>query len=317
MKTIIKTLVFLLVGLPAFAQQNAQFNQYIFSELLINPAYAGTKEMINLNGIFSTQWTGFKGAPSTQSISVDGALGDNMGLGLHITNDMIGAQMQQSIFGSYAYKVRLSDKVRLSMGLALGASYMTLDGSKLNPDDQDDPTVPLSSQSALKFDSKAGLFLYSERFYAGFSVSDLLADVIKTDNVLLANQARHYYLTAGYVVDLGKKARFKPSFLWKEDFKSPTTFDINAMFLFIDRFWLGASVRLGASIFNTDDLDNTLRNRNALVFMTDVNITDNFRMGYAYTYSMTELKNYGGHEIHLGYYIPTKSTPIMKTPRYF
>jgi type IX secretion system PorP/SprF family membrane protein len=305
------------MGTPLMAQQNAYFNQYIFSELIINPAYAGTKEMINLNGIFSTQWTGFKGAPSTQTISVDGAVTEKIGLGLHFTNDMIGAQMQQSIFGSYSYKVKLSEKLRLSMGLAVGASYMTLDGSKLNADNPDDPSVPLTNQSALKFDSKAGLFLYSNRFYAGFSVSDLLANVIKTDNVLLANQARHYYLTAGYVVDLGKKARFKPSFLWKEDFKSPTTFDVNAMFLFWDRFWLGTSVRLGASIFNTKNLDNTLRSRNAMVFMTDWNITDNFRMGYAYTLSLTALKDYGGHEIHLGYYIPTKSVPKMKTPRYF
>lgn len=317
MKTRIIIFALLLTATSTFAQQNAQYNQYIFNELLINPAYAGTKETWNINGVFSSQWTGLSGAPSTASLSAEGAVSPHIGLGFHFVNDMIGAQMTQSLFGSYAYKINLSEKVRLSFGLAVGMSYFTLDGSKLNPDSENDPAVPITSESTLKFDSKAGLFLYSNRFYAGFSVSDLLGDAIKYNDLHLTNQARHYYLTAGYVADLGKKVKIKPSFLLKEDFKSPTTFDINAMFLFWDRFWLGSSVRLNANIFNSESLDNTLRNRNAVIFMTDWNITDKFRLGYAYTMSITDLKNYGSHEIHIAYYFPRKATPIMKTPRYF
>jgi type IX secretion system PorP/SprF family membrane protein len=303
--------------MTSLAQQNAQFNQYIFNELLINPAYAGTKEVWNINGIFSSQWTGMPGAPNTATVSAEGPVGNHIGLGFHFLNDVIGAQMNQALFGSYAYRVNLSEKLHLSLGLAIGASYFTLDGTKLHAESETiDPAIPLSTQRTMKFDSKAGAFLYTDRFYAGFSVSDLLGDAIDY-NDLVAQQAQHYYLTAGYVFDLGKKVKAKPSFLMKEDFRSPTTFDVNAMFLFWDRFWLGASLRLNAPIWNTENLDNTLRNRNGMVFMTDWNITDKFRMGYAYTLTLTELKDYSGHEVHIAYYFPRKDSPKMKTPRYF
>ncbi len=307
----------MLTTASTFAQQNAQYNQYIFNELLINPAYAGTKEIWNINAVVSSQWTGLSGAPTTASLSAEGSVSPHIGLGFHFVNDMIGAQMTQGLFGSYAYKVNLTEKLHLSLGLAVGMSFITLDGTKLNPDGENDPAIPLNKQSTLKFDSKAGLFLYSERFYTGFSISDLLGDAIKYNNLQVTNQARHYYLTAGYVADLGKKVKIKPSFLIKEDFKSPTTFDINAMFLFWDRFWLGSSVRMNAKIFNTESLDNSLRHRNAVIFMTDWNITDKFRLGYAYTMTISALKDYGSHEIHLAYYFPQKATPKMRTPRYF
>lgn len=318
MKTRIITIMMLML-LPVFtgqAQQNAQFNQYIFNELLINPAYAGTKEVWNLNGVFSSQWTGMSGAPSTATLSAEGPVAPHIGLGFHFINDVIGAQMNQGLFGSYAYRMQLNQKFRLSLGLAIGASYFTLDGSKLNPSQELDQSIPQTTQRTLKFDSKAGAFLYSDRFYAGFAVSDLLGDAIDY-NDMVAQQAQHYYLTAGYVFDLGKKVKAKPSFLLKEDFRSPTTFDLNAMFLFWERFWLGASVRLNAPIWNRDNLDNSLRNRNAMVFMTDWNITDRFRLGYAYTLTLTQLSDYSGHEIHIAYYIARKDVPKMKTPRYF
>ena len=319
MKTlrIIIIIMLLTPGLKSVAQQNAQFNQYIFNELLINPAYAGTKEVWNLNGIFTSQWTGMSGAPQTATISAEGAVTPHIGLGFHFVNDMIGAQMSQGLFGSYAYRVNLTDRLRLSLGLAVGMSYFTLDGTKLNPENENDPAVPLNKHSVLKFDSKTGIFLYSNRFYAGFSISDLLGDWITYADKDVTNQARHWYLTSGYVFDIGKKVKVKPSFLMKEDFRSPTTFDVNAMFLFWERFWLGASVRVNAKIWNVDDLDNTLRNRNAMVFMTDWNITDKFRLGYAYTLTLTELRDYSSHEIHLAYYFPRKNDPKMKTPRYF
>ena len=116
MKTIKYIIVMMLISASGFAQQNAPYSQYIFNELIINPAYAGTKQLINLNGTYLSQWTGFSGAPSTQTVSVDGPIGQNMGLGLHFINDRIGAQSQQGLFGSYAYILRFNDKWRLSMG---------------------------------------------------------------------------------------------------------------------------------------------------------------------------------------------------------
>lgn len=317
MKTLKLIFALLLINICGYSQQNAPFSQYIFNELIINPAYAGTKQLINITGSYSIMWAGFDGAPTTQTISVEGPVHKNMGLGLHLINDMIGAQSQQGIFGSYSYIIRFNEKWRMSMGLALGVSNFTVDGTKLTTDNVDDPAIPKTKVNRVSFDSKAGLFAYSDRFYAGFSVSELFADVFKSKDIMVAKQSRHYYLTAGYVFDAGKNLKIKPSFLLREDFKAPTNIDINCFFLIKELFWLGTTARFGANIFKNPDLDHSLKFRNAMIFMTEWNITRSFRIGYSYTLALTVLKNYSGHEIILGYTFPKKSDTKMKTPRYF
>lgn len=314
-----KKIIFILAILAstnAIAQQNAQFSQYIFNELVINPAYAGTKGLVNLSAIYSNQWEGFKGSPSTQTLALDAAVTEKIGLGFHLINDQIGAQRQQGFFCSYAYKIPITEKFKLSMGLSIGASYFSLDGNKLLTDDTYDPAIPITLESKFRFDTKTGLFLYSDRFYGGFSISDLLSDVFHPEDLMIAAQARHYYLTSGYVFDLSTKFKFKPSFLIKEDFEAPTNIDINSFFLYNERVWLGATARFGAKVFSKD-LDNTLKMRNAYTVMLEYYITDRFRAGYAYTHSVNAMKSYPGHEIALGYYFPNKISTKMKTPRYF
>jgi type IX secretion system PorP/SprF family membrane protein len=314
----IYTLIFVLtIAAASYAQQNSPFSQYIFNQMIINPAYVGTKQLISINGTYSTQWTGFKGAPSTQTISAEGGLNKNMGLGIHFMNDRIGAQYQQGLFASYSYIIKFNEKWRMSLGIAAGISNFTLDGTKLIIDNPDDPAIPKTKVSTIKFDSKAGLFLYSRRFYFGFSTTELFADVMQSKDLMVAKQSRHYYVTAGYVFDAGKNLKIKPSFLYREDFKAPTNIDINCFFLIKERFWIGASVRFGANIFKNASLDNTLKHRDAMVFMTDWNITRNLRIGYAYTWSLTALKGYSGHEVVVGYTFPKKADTKMRTPRYF
>jgi type IX secretion system PorP/SprF family membrane protein len=318
---IMKKILFILAILAsanAIAQQNAQYQQYIFNELVINPAYAGTKEFTNMSAIYSNQWAGLEGSPSTQTLALDGAFSNRVGLGFHLLNDKIGAQSQQAFFFSYAYRIPITEKLKLSLGIAAGASFFTLDGTKLLTDDGVvDPAIPTATEYQARFDSKTGLFLYSDRFYTGFSVSDLLSDVIRSKDLLIAKQARHYYLTSGYIFDLSPKFKFKPSFLFKEDFEAPSVIDINSFFLYNERVWLGATARFGAKIFSSENLDNTLRLRNGYSFMIEYYITDRFRAGYAYTHSLTVLKSYPGHEIALGLYFPNKVGTKMKSPRYF
>jgi type IX secretion system PorP/SprF family membrane protein len=317
MKTIINMIALVLVAASGYAQQDPQFNQYIFNEMVINPAYAGTKGVVNASAIYTTQWMGFSGSPTTQTVSVEGPASDNVGLGLHIVNDQLGVQSQQSIFGSYAYHLKLSDKFKLSMGLSAGASYYTVDGTKIITENPNDPAIPTYKATSLQFDSKTGLFLYSDRFFAGASVSDLLADVFKIKNPLVTAPTRQYFLTSGYVFDLSKKFKLKPSFLIKQDFNAPSNIDLNLFVLYNDRFWLGVTVREGARIFLNNDLQTDLKSADALVFMLDLNISDRLRVGYAYTYSTSVLAAYPGSEFSLGYTFPNKITTKMSSIRYF
>jgi len=316
MKKIFYSILLLMVSLAAKAQQEALFTQYIFNQLVINPAYAGSKEIHNINATYAAQWAGFHGAPTTQTLSYEGPIAKNMGIGVHFINDKFGAQSHQGLFASYAYNFKLSERWRMAFGLAAGLSYYTINGTLLISDTPDDPAVPKTRESKLMFDSKAGMFVHNDRFFAGFSVTNLLGDVIKSKDLLVPNLSRHYYLTSGYVFDLGSKFKLKPSFLIAEDLKSPTNIDINAFLLFKEKIWLGVSYRTNMQL-GKKNLDNSLRNGNAIAVMAGWNIIDRLRIGYAYTLTLTALKNYSGHEIEVAYYFPSKINPAMKNPRYF
>ncbi len=316
MKNIISLFLFVLLSLGIYAQQNSLLNHYIFNHMSINPAYVGTKQWTNLNFTTASQWTGLEGAPLTQVLSLEGPISSRNGLGVQIINDKVGAQYQQSIYGSFSHILKLDEKWKLSFGIAAGASFFTLDGTKLNSSEYD-PSVPQQRVNTLRFDPKTGVFLYSNRFYAGFSVNDLLGDLIKNKNINTINQARHYYLTAGYVFDLGDQFKMKPSFLVREDLKAQSTLDINNFILYKETFWLGFTYRFGVnSVFN-NELDNTLRMRNAMVFMTEWNVNKSLILGYAYTMSTTALSGFSGHEIEIAYTFPKKADTRMRTPRYF
>ncbi len=317
MKRLIIISVLVVIVLSGYAQQNSPFSQYIFNQMLINPAYVGTKQQHNINGTFASQWTGFKGSPTTETISAEGPITKNMGYGVHFLNDKIGAQSTQSLFGSFAYFIKFSEKWRLSLGLAIGITNSMVDGSKLDTKDADDPAIPITKESALRFDSKAGLFLYSRRFYFGFSASDLLADISKSENMIVAKPVRHYFISTGYLFDAGKSLKIKPSFMIREDFKAPTNIDINLFFLIKEKIWLGITGRFGAPIFNASKVGNTLKYQDAMVFLAEWNITRSLRIGYAYTWSLSKLSGYSGHEIEIGYSFPKKVGTKMKSPRYF
>ena len=316
MKTIISTIVLIFLGVGVYAQQDALYTQYIFNQLTINPAYAGSKEIHNIYATYSMQWVGFKGAPSTQTLSYDGPVAKNMGIGAHFINDKYGALSRQCLYGSYAYNLRLSEKWRLAFGLALGLTYNTINGSKLISDIPDDPAIPKTKESKLRFDAQTGIFAHNERFFAGFSISNLLSSASKSEDLMVANTSRHYYLSSGYIFDLGTKFKLKPSFLISEDLKSPTNIDLSVFGLYKEKIWLGVDVRLNTTL-GKKNLINSLQHSNAVAIMAGWNIIDRLRISYAYTITLTTLKNYSGHEIILGYYFPSKVNPIMKTPRYF
>jgi len=317
MKLIFSISVFCLTTACCIAQQVPQYNQYIFNELVINPAYAGTKEITNADAFFSKQWVGVDGSPATETVSMDGPLSEKMGLGLQIINDNIGAESQQSLFGSYSYKLRINEKYKLSLGLALGVTDFSINGNELTTATPDDPSIPRTYESKVLLDAKTGLFFYSDRFYAGLSVTDLLANAFKS-NPFYIQQVRNYYVTSGYVFDVLPKLRIKPSFLLKHAYGSPSNIDLNAFFLYDQRFWLGFTYRFGSKLFVNNELSSSLENSDAFIIMLEYNVNEKFRIGYAYTMMTSVFQGYTSHEISLGYFIPGK-VPVkkMNNIRYF
>lgn len=302
-------------------QQDAQFSQYMFNGIYINPAYAGYKEQLNVHAFYRNQWTGITGAPKTMSLAVDAIANDgNVGLALQISSDRLGAQRNQSVYGNYAYRIRMNDdgSARLAFGLGFGAVQLGIDGAKLNPNDPE-VNQPLGFESTTLPDAKAGIYFSNNRFYAGLSVDNLVSQYFDIEHYAFIPQPKpHYYLTAGVLLPLNQGVLLKPSFLLKDDRGGPTSLDLNAFVILANKFWIGGSYRTGVHLYDKDYLQKNLSQLNSGVVAVQFLPTENFRIGYAYDFSIGPLQGYsaGTHEVSISYLFNRKSTRML-TPRYF
>ena len=308
----------------AFAQQDAQFSQYMFNSLVINPAYAGYKEDLNFSLLHRNQWVGLPGSPKTQTLVIDGAFfhNKNVGLGLSIVNDKIGLQSQTAAYANYSYRVPVGENARLAFGLALGLSQYSLNGGQASVDDPNDPNFN-DGQNYISPDGKFGIHYSDEKFYAGASVTNMISNSLnyqQTGKDVIARQGKHFFITAGYLATLNENVKFKPSLMFREDTKGPTNLDVNAFFLFKDAFWLGASYRSGLNLWQKPEWESGSFKKNAVVGVVEMFFAKKYRLGYAYDYSLSDLGDYtnGTHEISLGFIINSnKKVTAMPTPRYF
>jgi type IX secretion system PorP/SprF family membrane protein len=311
-QNVTKLIVILLLYMQPslYAQQDAQFSQYIFNGIYINPAYAGYRQELNAHAFYRTQWVGVPGAPQTMSLAVDGNVHENkMGLALQVVNDKIGAQSLLSAYGNYAYRIQFNEEERyLSLGLGAGLVQMGLDGGKLDPGNLNDPYLTGDRQTTLLFDARAGIYYTTEAFFAGFSVDHLAAQYMSKSQppAMAAIIPRpHYYLTAGGLIRLSDAIYLKPSFLLKDDKGGPTSMDLNSFVLLNEVIWVGASYRTAVQLYNKPNLQADLTKRSAVAAMVEVYATPQLRIGYSYDYALNQFQAYNNatHEISIGYYV--------------
>lgn len=311
------------------SQQNIQFTQYIFNSIAVNPAYAGNKEEWYLQATHRMQWGGLQGAPVTSQISADGLSANqsgNVGLGLQLTNDVLGPQITTSLYGNYAFRIRLddADTRRLSFGLAAGITQYTTDGTLLNPVNASDPLINGAMLTEFLPNFRAGLYYTSPKWYIGLSALDILSGseyqkFWLNDTIVNIVRKSHFYLQTGGFFNLNEYTRFRPGILWKEDFHGTSVIDLNAMFIFGKNFWLGASYRTGINLWEKQYRENqTLSSFNAVSGIVQFVLDDQYRIGYSYDYMLNGLVAYqrGTHEITLGYLLRKKSKRIL-SPRFF
>ena len=303
-----------------FGQQDAQFSQYLFNGIYINPAYAGYKEALNLHSFNRSQWTGITGAPKTASIVVDAIANEgNVGLALQAVNDRLGAQKNNSVYLSYAYRIRLNDEgsSRLAFGLSGGVAQYGIDADKLSTND---PELNFSASRNLVVPNAGfGVYFANDKYFAGISADNLIASQYNDEKFRnLAKPQIHAYLTAGMLIPLSTNISLKPSFLLKEDFGGPTNLDLNAFILFGESIWLGGSYRTGIKLWDKPYLQKGLSNSDSFVTAIEVFPKSNIRLGYAYDFSVGPLQGYSGgsHEISLAYYF-RKTRLRMATQRVF
>ena len=298
--------IFLFCNVAAFAQQDPLFTQYMFNKLLVNPAYAGSREMFNIDLLNRTQWVNIKGAPETFTLSAHTAMKNkNVGLGVYLVRDVIGAFNNQSIMGTYAYRLYFGQS-SLAFGLQFGIKYFDYNWNELNLHDQDDFVFDPHDVKRISPDANVGVYYQSKRMFWGISSKQLLQNdygyAQKEGKSSFSKLTRHFYLMGGCALPLDNKIVFRPSMMTKYTPNAPMQLDVNASVLFSNIFWVGTSYRTG----------------NAVTFLTEIKLTDKIKLGYSYDLYFNELQefNYGSHEIRIGFEFPLYESR-MRTPRFF
>jgi type IX secretion system PorP/SprF family membrane protein len=293
------------VTVASFAQQDAQFTQYMYNTININPAYAGSRGALSVFGLHRTQWVGLDGAPETSCLSVNTPINNsNLGVGVSLINDKIGPTNENNFSVDLSYTVQTSANFKLSFGIKGTANLFNLDINKLNPENQGDPQFQ-DFNSKFSPNVGAGVYWHSDKAYIGLSVPSFIETNRYNDNdVAIYKDKINYYLMAGYVLDLDhyQYVKFKPAVLTKMVEGAPLQVDVSANFMFIDKFVVGVAYRWSAS----------------LSAMVGFQITEGLYLGYGYDRETTNLNNYnsGSHEIFLRYEFFRKNDK-MTTPRFF
>jgi type IX secretion system PorP/SprF family membrane protein len=288
-------------GVLSYAQQDAQFTQYMYNTINVNPAYAGSRGALSMFALYRTQWVGLDGAPVTSTVSMNTPLNEsNLGLGVSLINDKIGPTTENTISADLSYTIPTSETWKLSFGIKATANLFDLDANKLT---NVDPDPSLQNYSKFSPNIGAGIYWHSDNAYVGFSIPNFI-ETNRYDNneVAIFKERISYYLIGGLVFDLSDSVKFKPAFMTKMVEGAPLQVDLSGNFMFYDKFMLGVSYRWSA----------------AMSAMVGFQITDGLYIGYGYDKETTHLDNTnsGSHEIFLRYEL-FKNNDKITTPRFF
>jgi type IX secretion system PorP/SprF family membrane protein len=303
----------LLVCEIVVAQQDAQYTQYMFNTMSVNPAYAGSRGQLSIAALYRSQWVGLEGAPKTQTLNIQSPIRNSkLGYGVSIVNDQIGdGVVQETYFDAViSYTIDVSAEGKLSFGLKAGGNLLNLDFTKLRNFDAE-PVNSDNIENRFSPNVGVGLYYHAERFYAGLSAPNLL-QTEHFDNSqqqagsvqFLSKERINFYLITGYVFDLNGNLKFKPALLTKVVGGAPLQVDMSANFMFNDKFTFGAAYRWDA----------------AVSAMAGFQISDQFMIGLAYDRETTDLGgtqfNDGSFEVLLRYEL-VKSFQRLVSPRFF
>jgi type IX secretion system PorP/SprF family membrane protein len=288
----------------AKAQQRPFTSTYQYNQLLLNPAYAGSLDVLSVIGVHRTQWVNLPGAPQYSALSAHNSFaGNRIGAGFYLTKDAVGVHDDLAFYGSYAYKIATKIGI-LAMGVSGGFNSRVSD---FNQVDLLDPNDPVLSGVRRRFSPNFGTGVYfaNPNFYFGVSVPYILEN--KTlDNVEFAindevsKETRYYYLTSGVIFPIGSNVKMAPAVLLRAVEESRPAWDVSVNLIFDDIAYIGTNVR----------------NSGEITIMGQVILNENFRVGYAYDIiTQRDRRNIspGSHEILLNYRI--KINNARKNPQ--
>lgn len=318
MKTIkMKTKIILVVAiiLPfAFrnsVQAQTQFlvSQYMLHHAFVNPAAIANSNRINGAAFYRTQWTGFSGAPVLQGLNFNKPFGGGKNAaGLTVIHDAIGVNRDIEITGTYAYRAKVGVNKYLSFGLGATLTLLHSDFASVNTTQPNDPIFTANTPTFAMPNFKFGLYYFTPKFYAGFSLPNLLENKIVyatqySGETVFNAKALHFFFNTGYSFKLNDKFDLNVSTMIKNVSGAPMQIDLNTTAVYNKKVGVGFSYRTSKE----------------LVGLINYQIDPSWKVAYSYDYNFNQLGNYsnGSHEIMLIFnFVPTKAVAILESPRF-
>lgn len=295
---VISILLIVLTANRGFTQQDAQYKQYMFNLLSVNPAVAGSREVFATSLLYRTQWTGIEGNPTTASLSTQMPLKKKkIGLGAELVSDRLGPKNVSSLLVSYAYRLKLFGG-KLAFGLRFGMYNYVYDFKYEYFKDHNDVYAKGGRSSKFTPTADFGMHYYTRTFYTGLSVTHLNRGKILDNNSDSARQELHFFIPLSKAFTAGSTV-INPVFLIKTSV-TPVA-DIGCNILLRDKLWLGLLFQSG---YGT-------------ILLAQYQINDKMKMGYSYDLGANKIGKTGGasHEIMIGYDINIHGAKVFM-PRY-
>jgi type IX secretion system PorP/SprF family membrane protein len=284
------------------AQQQPQYTQYLLNYFLLNPALAGSESFWDVKTGYRNQWTGLEGAPKTVWLSVHKPINYPVsfvkrekqrmhhGLGGFLFHDNTGTFSLTSTYISYAYHIMITPSLTASLGVSAGFEQFSMNERKfVFIQDPEDELQGKFHSNRINPNSTAGLWIYSDKFFAGLSGQNLLHS-----RKILASEGggtglpkfRSFTFAGGYRWKMNRHYSFIPSVLVKASLPAPIQIDVNLKARYKEVAWAGLS----------------FRKEDAIAFLSGFNIRDRLTLGYSYDFIVSKLNNgtSGSHEIVIG-----------------
>lgn len=289
-----KTLL-IIWAMITFSAANAQLeplsDQYLLNTLAINPAYAGSRDALSIAMLHRNQWTGFDGAPRTETLAIHAPMrGEKVGLGLLAMSDRAGIASTNTVTGNFAYRLRAGNGI-MSMGLGGGITFAQNRWSDLVSLHPDDALLPVTIDGYILPDFSLGIYYNTEKFFFGFSLPMFLTHKFDPSshsfNLVNDYTEYNYFFNGGTLLNLSSRWKILPSILIRFKPVSVPQADINAYVIYNDRIWLGTSYRSNRSLIG--------------LFMFQVN--SQLALAYSYNMGLGNSSRFmgGSHEIMVRY----------------
>jgi type IX secretion system PorP/SprF family membrane protein len=285
-------LVILLSNLEIFAQQDPMFTHYMFNLSTINPAAVGHTELASVMNINRFQWVGLEGSPKSYLLNADVPIQAlSCGAGLNYLFEKIGPERTNNIYADYAYHLNLNENLKLGLGLKAGFRVFSAGLTDLVDPEVSDPQFSSNINGKITPNFGVGAFLYNNSFYVGLSSPKILNHKY-VNSTMKGGEHRHYFLIGGYVLPINRYLLFKPSAYFKVVEGAPLSMDISANLLIKNIIWFGVMYRSG----------------DAVGFLTQIQINNQFNFGYTYDITLSKLRliSRGTHEFMLSYKFRTQ-----------